>query len=80
MKHAVEMGSCAMIYIPSFITIGSAIRKFIRGDSQTHRLAEWWSHKMFSVLAYFLFSSEKKKTEAGLCDLYAVRVSMCIPY
>jgi hypothetical protein len=31
MKHAVEMGSGAMIYIPSFINIGSSIQKLIRG-------------------------------------------------
>jgi hypothetical protein len=38
MKYAVETGSDAMIYIPSFITIGSAIQKFIRGgyvDTET---------------------------------------------
>jgi hypothetical protein len=29
MKHAVEMRSGAMIYIPSFIKIGSAIQKLI---------------------------------------------------
>jgi hypothetical protein len=31
MKYAVEMGSVAMIYIPSFIKIGSGILKLIRG-------------------------------------------------
>jgi hypothetical protein len=31
MKHAVEMGSCAMIYIPSFIQIGSDILNVIGG-------------------------------------------------
>jgi hypothetical protein len=31
MKHAVEMGSDAMIYIPSFIKIGSGIQELIRG-------------------------------------------------
>jgi hypothetical protein len=31
MKYAVEMGSGAMIYIPSFIKIGSGIQKLIRG-------------------------------------------------
>jgi hypothetical protein len=31
MKHAVEMGSGAMIYISNFIEIGSAIYKLIRG-------------------------------------------------
>jgi hypothetical protein len=37
MKYAVEMGSDAMICIPSFINIGSGIQKLIRGDSQTNR-------------------------------------------
>jgi hypothetical protein len=42
MKYAVEMGSGAMIYIPSFIKIGSDIRKLISGgrgytDTQTAR-------------------------------------------
>jgi hypothetical protein len=31
MKYAVEMGSGAMIYIPSFIEIGSAIQKLMGG-------------------------------------------------
>jgi hypothetical protein len=31
MKHAVEMGSGAMIYIPSFIKTGSGIQKLIGG-------------------------------------------------
>jgi hypothetical protein len=34
MKYAVETGSGAMIYIPSFIKIGSGSQEFIRG---THR-------------------------------------------
>jgi hypothetical protein len=38
MKYAVQMSSGAMIYIPSFIQIGSVIQKLIGGrDSQTHR-------------------------------------------
>jgi hypothetical protein len=37
LRYAVEMGSAAMIYIPSFIKIGPGIQKLIRGDSQTHR-------------------------------------------
>jgi hypothetical protein len=35
MKYVVEMGSGAMIYIPSFIKIGSGIQKLIRGDTET---------------------------------------------
>jgi hypothetical protein len=38
MKYAVEMGSSAVIYIPSFMKIGSDMRKLMVevGDSQTH--------------------------------------------
>jgi hypothetical protein len=34
MKYAVEMGSDAMIYIPSFIKTGSAIQKSIGGTQR----------------------------------------------
>jgi hypothetical protein len=46
MKHAVEMGSGAVIYIPSFIKTGSDIQKLIMGytDIQT----AWRSHKLTS--------------------------------
>jgi hypothetical protein len=37
MKYAVEMGSNAMIYITSLITIGLGIQKLTVGDSQVHR-------------------------------------------
>jgi hypothetical protein len=37
MKYAVEMGSDAMLSMPSFLEIGSDIQKLIGGDSQTHR-------------------------------------------
>jgi hypothetical protein len=37
MKHAVEMASSAVIYIPSLIKIGSGIQKTIGGDTQTSR-------------------------------------------
>jgi hypothetical protein len=33
MKYAAEMGSGAMIYIPSFKEIGSAIQKLMRGQT-----------------------------------------------
>jgi hypothetical protein len=38
MKYAVEMGSGAVIHIPSFIKIGSGIPKLIVG---THRHYVW---------------------------------------
>jgi hypothetical protein len=31
MKYAIEMSSCAMIYIPSFINISSALQTLIEG-------------------------------------------------
>jgi hypothetical protein len=37
MKYAVEVGSGAIIYIPSFIKIGSSIHKLTGEDTQTHR-------------------------------------------
>jgi hypothetical protein len=33
MKYAVEMGSGAMIYVPSFTKIGSGVQK-LRGETQ----------------------------------------------
>jgi hypothetical protein len=37
MKYAVEMGSGAMIYIPSFIKIGSGIQKLMVEGGYTDR-------------------------------------------
>jgi hypothetical protein len=34
MKYAIDIGSLAMIHIPSFIMIGLGIQKLIEGDSQ----------------------------------------------
>jgi hypothetical protein len=31
MKYAIEMGSGAMIYTPSFIRVGSGIQKLLKG-------------------------------------------------
>jgi hypothetical protein len=38
MKYAVEIDSGAVIYIPSFMKIGSVIQWLIIEDTQTHRL------------------------------------------
>jgi hypothetical protein len=48
MKYAVEMGSGAMIYIQSFIKIGSGIQKLMGGgftDTQTARRAYFYFSK-----------------------------------
>jgi hypothetical protein len=36
MNYAVEMSSGAMIYVPSFIEIGSGIQKLLPGDSNIY--------------------------------------------
>jgi hypothetical protein len=53
MKYAVEMYSGAMIYVPSFIKIGSGIQKLMgEGDTQT----AWRSHKpTLGILAKNIF-------------------------
>jgi hypothetical protein len=43
MMYAFEMGSGVMIYVSSFVKIGSAIQKLIKGDSS--RQTAWKSHK-----------------------------------
>jgi hypothetical protein len=61
MRYAVEMGSDAMIYIPSFIKIGSGIQKFIgrEGDSQTHRQQGY-------LISLFLFFQNKESRLIGI--------------
>jgi hypothetical protein len=58
MKYAVEVGSGAMIYIPSFIKIGSVIQKFILvgGDTQTHR-----QHSILIRLLLFIYFLKIRK-------------------
>jgi hypothetical protein len=36
-QYAVEMGSCAMIYIPCFVNIGSGIQKLMGWGAGIHR-------------------------------------------
>jgi hypothetical protein len=43
MMYAVDMGSGAMIYVPSIMKIGSGIQKLIGGDS--HKQTARRSHK-----------------------------------
>jgi hypothetical protein len=41
MKYAVEMGSGAMVYIPSLVKIGSAIQKFKGGRCYADTETAW---------------------------------------
>jgi hypothetical protein len=54
MKYAVEMGSGAMIYIRSFIKIGSGIQKLIGGIHRQHG-------DRISLLPFFLNKESRVK-------------------
>jgi hypothetical protein len=54
MKYAVEMGSGAMLHIPSFVKIGSGIQKLIGLDTQT----AWKSHKLTFI---FFFKNKESR-------------------
>jgi hypothetical protein len=59
---AVEIDSGAMIYIPSFIKIGSGIRKLFGWDTQTHR-----QHgDRISLLLFFRNKESRLKTQISL--------------
>jgi hypothetical protein len=55
--HTVEMSSVSMIYIPSFIKIGSFILKLIVWDSQTDRQYG----DLMSLFLFFKIIEEDKK-------------------
>jgi hypothetical protein len=55
MKYAVEMGSGAVIYVPSFIKIGSGVQKSIRG---IHRHTHGQQRDLISPLYFYLFFSK----------------------
>lgn len=52
----VEMGSCSMTYIPSYMKTGSAVRMLIRGhaDTQSHKMNR--DHKL-----YLIFQSQESR-------------------
>jgi hypothetical protein len=50
-KQAVEMGSGAVIYVPSFIKIGSGVQRLTGGDTQTHTHRQ--QRDLISLLYFF---------------------------
>jgi hypothetical protein len=62
MKYAVEMGSGAMIYIPSFIKIGSGFQKLTERDTQTQR--------QLGDLIGLLFFLQNKESGLKIIDLW----------
>jgi hypothetical protein len=53
MNYAVEIVSRAIIYIPSFITIGSTIQKLIRGYTYRHTHIQRQQGGLISLLVFF---------------------------
>jgi hypothetical protein len=54
MKYAIDMGSGAMIYIPSFMKIGPGVQKLLKRDTQTHR-----QHDDLISILVFLFQNNE---------------------
>jgi hypothetical protein len=59
MKYAIEIGSGAMIYIPSFIKIGSGIQKLMGGEGYL------WTHKQrgdgISLILFFQNKESRRR-------------------
>jgi hypothetical protein len=59
MNHVVEMGSGAMIHIPSFMKIGSDIQKLMEGYTDTQ------SDDLISIILFLKKRKKKKKKKVG---------------
>jgi hypothetical protein len=64
MKYAVEIGSGAMIYIPSFITTNSGIQNLM-GEGDTHTEIHRQQDDRISLLLLFL-SKESRLTKMNM--------------
>jgi hypothetical protein len=53
MKYAVAVASGGMMYIPSFITIGSGIKKLLGGGCYTFRQAHRQQGDLIGLLLFF---------------------------
>jgi hypothetical protein len=65
MKHAVEMGSVAVIYIPSFIKIGSCIPKLMGEGVYTQP-----NGKVISEACFHFFETTCMEMVEGKLDLH----------
>jgi hypothetical protein len=72
MKYAVEMGGVAMMYIPSFIKIGSGIKNLI---GVIHRHTGWRPHK-----PAFIFQNKESKLKNVSCykTIFAGCIESCV--
>jgi hypothetical protein len=65
MRYAVEVGPGAMIYIPSFIKIGSGIQNFIGGGGDSETRANREHGDRISLLS--LFQNKESRLKIVLC-------------
>jgi hypothetical protein len=59
MNYAVEMGSGVMVYIPSFIKIGSVIQK-LKGEGGRLKTSHFINHLCFSLIFVQSASADTK--------------------
>jgi hypothetical protein len=59
MRYAVQMGSDAMIHVPSFIEIGSGIQKLNHRVTHTHTYK--YHDDFVSLLSFFFFKIRRLK-------------------
>jgi hypothetical protein len=72
--YVVEIGSSAMIYIQSFLKIGSAIQMLVGGVTQTHRQ----DGDRISLLIFFHYKGTYKSPSVGVCSFrHNVSVLRC---
>jgi hypothetical protein len=75
MKYTIEIGSGAMICIPSFIETGSGIQKLIRGYRQAHE-----QHGDLMRLLLFFFQTKESRLMRSPCSVCAcMYVCVCPP-
>jgi hypothetical protein len=70
------MGSGAVIYVPSFIKIGSGVRKLIGGDTQTHTHGQ--QRDLISLLSLFFFQNKGSRLIMNILLSNASRESLHI--
>jgi hypothetical protein len=73
LNYAVEMGSGAVIYVPSFIKIGSGVQELIRG---IHRHTHGQQGDLISLLLFFQNKESRLKINSWCRDIACTSIHM----
>jgi hypothetical protein len=73
MSYAIETGSTVMIYMTSFIKIGSGLQKLIGRKAQTHRE----QGDLISILLFLQNKESRLKTFMYLSSLKNIKSILC---